>query len=216
MARRRPSLRARMLLVASLVMFLFLGAMGGVLDLAFRQSAEQGVFERLLVQIYGLMAATEQVDTELVLPEALPEPDFNRPGSGLYGMLLDSRGREIWRSPSAFDLDLPPDSKVNLYDDVPAGEPRFGKVFNSRGERLFFLSYRVLWQGAERTATPYVFAVLQTRATYLSEVGGFRSNLWGWLAGVAVLLIVVQGLVMSWGLAPLRRLALDLKQIEDG
>lgn len=205
-----------MLLVASLVMLVFLGAMGGVLDLAFRRSAEEGVSARLLLQIYGMLAATEQDEKELFLPDVMQEPGFNRLGTGLYGVVMDAQGRELWRSPSALDLNLPPQSKVGLYSNLNAGVPLFGKVRDARDEQLFFLSYRVLWQGAEAVATPYIFAVLQTPDTYFGEVQAFRNNLWGWLTGVAVLMIVVQAAVMSWGLAPLRRLALDLKQIEDG
>lgn len=216
MASRRLSLRGRMLLVAALVLFLFLSMMGAVLDQAFRQSAADGVSERLLLHIYGLLATTEENDGVLFLPEVLQEPDFNRLGTGLYALVLDAQGRELWRSESALDLSVPPQSKVELYNATIAGEPRFGYVLNDAGNRLFFLSYRVLWQGASDTGTPYIFSVLQTRDPYLSEVRGFRNNLWGWLVGVVLVLIVVQALVMSWGLAPLRRLEADLAQIEDG
>jgi two-component system sensor histidine kinase PhoQ len=205
-----------MLLVASVVLFLFLGMVGGVLDQAFRRSAADGVSERLLLHIYGLLAATEEVEGRLVLPEALQEPGFNRLGTGLYAIVLEGNGREIWRSESAIDLSVPPQSKVNLYSGTIAGEPRFGYVINDEGVRVFFLSYRVLWQGAANVTHPYVFAVLQTRETYLREVGAFRESLWGWLVGVMILLIGIQAAVMSWGLAPLRRLERDLLKIEEG
>ncbi|XOV89582.1 MAG: ATP-binding protein [Pseudomonadota bacterium] len=213
---RTLSLRGRLLLVASLTLFVFLGLMGGVLDQAFRKSAERGVAERLLLHIYGLLATTDEADGELFLPDALQEPGFNRLGTGLFALVLDERGAELWRSPSAIDLGLPPPSMVALYTRGAPGEPVFSQVANDTGEALFSLSYRVLWQGASGTTTPYVFVVLQTRDTYLSEVAGFRNNLWGWLAGVVIALILVQGLVMNWGLMPLRRLEADLKRIEDG
>lgn len=216
MARRPFSLRVRLLLVATLVLFVFLGLMGGVLDTAFRKSAEQGVSERLLLHIYGLLAVTEEVQGELILPEALQEPGFNRLGTGLYGLVIDRNGKELWRSPSALDLEMPPPSKVRLYTNIAAGEPVFGRVPDDTGRPHFYLSYRVLWQGADGSSTPYTFAILQTLDTYESEVSGFRNNLWGWLVGVVIVLIVVQAAVMNWGLAPLKRLAEDLKQIEDG
>lgn len=205
-----------MLLVATLVLFVFLGLMGAVLDQAFQRSAERGVSERLLLHIYGLLATTEEVDGELFLPEALQEPAFNRLGTGLYALAMDESGKELWRSPSALDLALPPPAKVQLYSNLSAGQPAFGTVANDQGEPLFYLSYRVLWQGADAGTTPYTFTVLQTMDTYRGEISGFRNNLWGWLVGVVVLLIVVQALVMSWGLSPLGNLADDLKRIEDG
>ncbi len=210
------SLRARLLLVATLVLFIFLGLMGIVLDQAFRRSAEEGVSERLLLHIYGLLAATEEIGGELFLPEALQEPDFNRMGTGLYALVLDGRSDELWRSASALDVSLTPASLRVMDVRLDAGEPRFGRVQTADGRELFYLAYRVLWQGDSETATPYTFVALQTLDTYLGEVSGFRNNLWGWLVGVVVVLLGVQAAVMSWGLAPLRRLANDLKQIEDG
>jgi two-component system sensor histidine kinase PhoQ len=216
MARTNHSLRGRLLLSASLVLLVFLGLMGGVLDQAFQRSAEQGVSERLLLHIYGLLTATDESEGSLFLPEALQEPEFNRLGTGLYGMVIDRNGKELWRSASALDLALPPPSKVRLYTNLSAGVPSFGYVTNNVGDRLFYLSYRVLWQGANEQTTPYTFAVLQTMDAYEGEIRGFRNNLWGWLVGVVVVLIAVQAVVMNWGLSPLKELARDLKQIEDG
>ncbi|MBD3646360.1 MAG: histidine kinase, partial [Pseudomonadales bacterium] len=212
---RRHSLRGRLLLTASLVLFVFLGLMGLVLDQAFQRSAEEGVSERLLLHIYGLLAVTE-VDDAIYLPEHLQEPDFNRLGSGLYGYVFSGGGAELWRSQSGLGLDLPPEEKVELFSGLQTGVQRFGRVRDTDGERLFYLSYRVLWQGADQQSHPYIFTTLQTLDPYRSEIRGFRNNLWGWLVGVAVVLILVQGVVMRWGLLPLRQLAEDLKAIEDG
>lgn len=210
------SLRARLLLVATCVLLVFLGLTGFVLDQAFRRSAEQGVSERLQLQIYGLLGASERPEGELFLPEVLQEPDFNRLGTGLYALVFDDTGREIWRSPSALDLTLPPAARGELHRAREPGRPAFGRIETTDGRPLFYVSYRVLWQGAGQTATPYTYVTAQTLDTYRGEVGSFRNNLWGWLALVVVVLIAVQALVMRWGLEPLRRLAADLKQIEDG
>ena len=216
MATRKYSLRGRLLLTASLVLLVFLGLMGEVLDHAFQRSAEQSVEERLLLHIYGLLAATEQNDGQLVLPAALQEPDFNHLSSGLYGIVMDRNGRELWRSPSAVDQTLTAAEKSQLDSNLSPGQPVFGRIENGQGVPLFYLSYRVLWQGVDDESTPYTFTVLQTMDTYLSEIRGFRNNLWGWLLGVVLVLIAVQAIVMNWGLSPLKKLARDLKEIEDG
>jgi two-component system sensor histidine kinase PhoQ len=41
-------------------------------------------------------------------------------------------------------------------------------------------------------------------------------NLWGWLAGVSLILIIIQTLILRWGLKPLRHVAEDLNKIEKG
>ena len=210
------SLRSRLLLTASLVLLVFLGLMGVVLDHAFQRSAEQAVSERLLLHIYGLLGATEEADGHLVLPDALQEPDFNRIGTGLYGIVLDGEGHELWRTPSAVDMVLTAADKTTITSNLIAGEPVFGRIKNAQGEPLFYLSYRVLWQAPDGTNTPYTFTVLQTLDTYLGEIRGFRNNLWAWLVGVVIALIAVQAIVMNWGLSPLKQLARDLKEIEDG
>lgn len=211
------SLRARLLLVATLVLLVFLGLMGLVLDQAFRRSAEEGVSERLLLHIYGMLATTEEdEDGNVYLPEALQEPDFNRLGTGLYAIVFNDTNSELWRSESALDLTLAADALGEINADLVPGEPRFGRINTASDRPLFFLAYRILWQGAGNAVTPYTFVTLQTLDTYRGEVAGFRNNLWGWLVGVVVVLVLVQAAIMNWGLSPLRRLANDLKQIEDG
>ncbi|MBV1876124.1 MAG: GHKL domain-containing protein [Pseudomonadales bacterium] len=210
------SLRDRLLFTATLVLFVFLGLMGLVLDRAFQQSAEESLCERLLVQIYGLLSVVEMEADGLMLPELLQEPRFNNPGSGLFALVLDKNGRELWRSPSALDLELRQQDRISLYSDLEPGKERFGRVEQPDNGQKFFLSYKILWQGSAETTTPYTFVVIQNMAAFDVVIASYRSNLWGWLVAVVVVLIIMQGLVMTWGLLPLRRLAEDLKAIEDG
>ncbi|MBT4495112.1 MAG: hypothetical protein HOC70_17865, partial [Gammaproteobacteria bacterium] len=123
------SLRIRMLVSAGLVLMMFLGVMGAVLDNAFRLSAEQSESERLLLHIYALIAASDEGDfadaSSLYLPEELQEPHFNSPGSGLFSMVLNDFGEEIWRSRSGIGLVLSPEDRSEILIRAPPGEPRF-------------------------------------------------------------------------------------------
>ncbi len=215
MVKKPASLRARLLLSAALVLFIFMGLMGFALDRAFQKSAEQSVEEKLLIQIYGLLAVSDQTEGELYLPEALQEPRFNNLGSGLYGIVLGDNGQQLWRSPSTLDLPLTGVHVDSLRRNLETGVPRFGRSETGQ-ESLFYLSYKILWQGTGEKTTPYVYAVLENMDPYDNEIAGFRNSLWGWLVGIVVILIVVQALIMNWGLRPLRSLAQDLKAIEDG
>lgn len=198
----------------------FLGLMGFVLDRAFQRSAEQAVQEKLLIHIYGLLAVSDENDGELFLPDELQEPQFNSLGSGLYGLVMAAEGQELWQSPSALDLQLGPDHKVTLHANLEPGKQRFGRLQDksgdSRRDSLFYLSYKILWQGSGNQVTPYVYSVLENMKPYNKEVAGFRNSLWGWLLAVVLVLVVVQAAIMSWGLRPLQSLAEDLKAIEDG
>ncbi|MDP6024461.1 MAG: ATP-binding protein [Pseudomonadales bacterium] len=216
MAGRNYSLRDRLLLTASLVLFTFLGLMGLVLDQAFQRSAEQGVSERLLIQIYGLLSVTEVENRELLLPEVLQEPRFNNPGSGLFALILDNTGSELWRSPSSVDLSLNSEETVGLHIGLEPGSDRLGRIEQSNQHQYFFLSYKILWLGVGDTSSEYTIVVVEAMDSYFGEIKSYRNNLWGWLVGVTVVLILIQGLVMKWGLSPLDDLAGDLKAIEDG
>ena len=210
------SLRGRLLITATAVLFVFLGFTGFVLDRAFVASAEQGESEKLLLQVYGLLAVAEETGGELLLPEELQEPRFNQLGSGLYGLVTDENGADLWRSPSALALSIEPDQIGSIHQGMVTGESRFGRVADEGGETLFFLSYQIVWEGPNDSATSYTFSVIETMEPYLGEIISFRNNLWSWLGGVVVILILVQWLVMNWGLSPLGQLADDLKAIEEG
>ncbi|MDG1910563.1 MAG: hypothetical protein P8I81_17060, partial [Pseudomonadales bacterium] len=83
-------------------------------------------------------------------------------------------------------------------------------------EVYFFSSYRVLWQISSEIQNPYTFVVVETMVPFKSEVNEFRNSLWGWLLGMMLILILLQAVVMNWGLSPLKQVANDLKSIEDG
>ncbi|MBQ63353.1 MAG: hypothetical protein CMQ19_14960 [Gammaproteobacteria bacterium] len=194
----------------------FLGLMGFVLDRAFQRSAEQAIEEKLLIQIYGLLAVSDESNGEIYLPDQLQEPQFNNLGSGLFGLVVGAQGQDLWQSPSALDLQIKHVDMASLHRDLEAGVQKFGRVQGNGEDWLFFLSYKILWQGVGEQTTPYVFIVLENMQSFDKEIAGFRNSLWGWLLVVVVVLVLVQAAIMSWGLKPLNNLAEDLTAIEDG
>ena len=115
------------------------------------------------------------------------------------------------RTPSALEIDFSDFS--SLWQDIGRGESRFMRFSSATGQEYFVAGYGVVWENGE---DQYNFAVVESTGTYLLEVNRFRTSLWSWLGGVAVLLLVLQLLLLRWGLSPLRRLAIDLKRIEGG
>tara|TARA_B110000858_G_scaffold198483_2_gene265561 strand:+ start:10493 stop:11896 length:1404 start_codon:yes stop_codon:yes gene_type:complete len=205
------SIQARLVISFSILLFVFLGLTGVVLDRAFRNSIEAGASERLQVQIYLMLAAAEFSDGEFYFLEDLREPRFNQLNSGLYGFISRPSLGELWRSDSAEVFSLA-DPQV-LLQLVQVGETKFSKTMDADNEAYFVLSYGILWEDG---ISEYNFTVIENAAVYYSEISNFRASLWSWLGGVALLLLLIQFFLMRWGLLPLHRMARDLKQIEAG
>lgn len=203
------SLQSRLLVSFSLLLFVFLGLTGLVLDSAFRSSIEAGAEDRLQVQIYLLLAAADEEDGEFYFLEDLQEPKFNQLNSGLYGFISRPSLGELWRSDSARALILP-DPQL-LQQRVAVGQRIFTRATDLDDAAFFMLSYGILWEDG---ISEYSFSVMEDAAPYYSEISNFRNSLWYWLGGVAVLLLMMQFFLLRWVLSPLQRMAADLKKIE--
>jgi len=204
------SLSTRVALSAGIVLAIFIALSAFALERAFRDSARSVRQERLLAQVYLLMAAAE-VDTQgaLVISGGSPEPRLDLPGSGLYAAIQDRDGNEVWRSRSA--LSVAPPSLPRLRP----GEQRFEQVRGSAGEAYFAQSFGVSW-ATNGGSFPFTFTVLEDLAPFEEQLAIYRTTLFAWLGGMAALLLAAQWLALRWGLRPLRRVADEVQRLERG
>lgn len=206
------SLQTRLLLAVSIFLFVFLGLTGVVLDRAFINSIEAGAAERLQVQVYLLLSAVEEEEAGgFYFLQDFQEPRFGQLNSGLYGFISSSSSGELWRSDSANALTLS-DPDV-LRQDIDVGQSIFSKVTTTDLEELFVVNYGILWVNG---ISEFTFTVMESSVAYSSEISNFRASLLSWLGGVAVLMVLILVTLMRWSLAPLHRMARDLKMIESG
>jgi len=204
------SLHGRLLLVASLVLASFLGLGLLALDQAFRESAEKALRDRLQEQVYALLgAANEDESGRMRLPDNLPNPSFSTPDSGLYAQATGEKGAYGWRSFSLIGRNL------NFLQPQSPGEWRFSNQ-QWRDEAYRVLSFGVSWEDYQGRELVYTLAVAQDTQAMEQQVDAFRARLLYWLGGVSLLLLIAQGLVLGWGLNPLRRVASDLRRVESG
>lgn len=205
------SLNTRLLLASSVVLAAFLGITGLVLDRAFRASADTALRDRLQGYVYALLAASDlDAHGKLRLPAELPDPRFSLIGSGLYAEVVDSGGQLVWRSKSLLGLTIP-FAKIPL-----VGEREFVPLAVDRDLPLLSLAFTVSWEADGNSDRRYTYRVAESLLSFNAEVSRFRHSLWGWLAGAAFLLLLVQGAILRWSLAPLRRVADDVRAIEAG
>ena len=133
-----PSLQSRLVIAASVVLLVFFGVTGLVLDKAFRDSAESAIMERLQTHVYVLLAAAELDEgIMLFMPDQLPEPRFSVAQSGLYAQITDKDGKRIWRSRSLVGTDFPTTSKTGI------GQSGFFRSELDDGTSLFVFDYGI-------------------------------------------------------------------------
>jgi two-component system sensor histidine kinase PhoQ len=204
------SLNSRVASSAGLVLVVFVTLSAVALERAFRDSARGARQERLLAQVYLLMAAAE-VDPggRLSLPRPPAEPRLELPGSGLYAVIVDAGGTPVWRSRSALGADLPAGTPL------AAGIQRFEEIAADDGTPLFAQRFGVRWTTAGGSY-PFTFSVLEDLRPFEQQLGLYRRSLFGWLGAMAVLLLGALLLALRWGLRPLRRVAQELGRLEHG
>jgi len=209
----KAGIQTRLLLITSLVLGSSLSLAGVVLDRSFQASVLASAEEQLRLVIYSLMGAVEDTGNGLTLRADMPEPRLNQPESGLYARIDDAGGRARWRSPSAqttrvgFPGDLEP---------LAPGEWRFVAQGPSRGDagNRFFLSYAVIWE--EAADSVLTFRAATDQRPFQKAIQGFRRNLWLGLGAVTLLFVVAQVLAVRWGLRPLRTMAEEVRELEEG
>jgi two-component system, OmpR family, sensor histidine kinase PhoQ len=203
------SLQTRVTLVAGLVLLVFIALTSLALERAFQSSARAAREERLLGQVYLLMAVADAQDDALTLPSGLAEARFSLPGSGLYAQVSDAAGVPIWRSASALGQDVP------FATHLAPGERRFRQAEDDRRHAYFVEDYGVTWSIGP-TPRAYTFSVAEDLTEYRRELDRFRASLARGLGAMAVLLLLALVVALRWGLAPLRRVATEVAAVEAG
>jgi two-component system sensor histidine kinase PhoQ len=212
-AQRRPlSLVSRSTIATLLVLIGFLGITGFALDRAYAQAALAGLRNRLQSYAYAYLAGVDVSSrSDRAYPPDMPppNPDFLRPGSGLYVVIVGENGFQ-WSAPSALGRDLP-------FNELrPAGVTRFeGPVETSAGP-LYVLSQGVEWIPLNGKSYSLTIYVAENEGLYQTGLVAYRRTLFGWLGALGLALLVLQQILLRWSFSPLRRVARDIARIERG
>jgi two-component system sensor histidine kinase PhoQ len=203
------SLRSRLILTASLVLTFFILIAGYTLDRAFYESAEASLQENMNTQLTLLLAGTEvENPDDIDMPSRLLETKFSLPSSGLYAMIVNEKGKLLWKSLSTVGVTLPAPIIV------PPGEQRLQRI-KLKGEEFYLKSYGIQWF-TETDKVPLTFNIVTDLSEFNRQIYQYRQTLWGWLIGLAAILLVAQVLILIWGLKPLKHVVTELNAIESG
>ena len=202
------SIRARLLLGGAVVLLAFLAGAGFAVQKAHADSVRAAHYARLQGTVYLLLAGAElDAQGKLRMPAALAEPRLALPASGLYAAIHNPQQGQTWQSASTLGVDPPFRRRGEI------GQWRFESV--EEGGGFLAATYAVRWATGDRAA-PLVLSVLESRSAFDRELAVFARTLWTWLGGAALLLLLAQLLLLRWGLAPLRRVAHEIRRIESG
>jgi len=166
--------------------------------------------DRLQSYIYALLAAADEDDGgRMIPPREIPEPRFSKPDSGLYAMIAGRDGTPLWRSRSLAGR------SVDMVQRQSPGQREFRRLAHA-GMELYAISFGVAWEDYGKEEELYTFAVAEDTSAFEQQIDSFRMSLWSWLGAMAVVLLLAQGLILRWGLRPLRTVESDLQRIEQG
>ncbi len=204
---RSFSLRRRLILSATAVLVIALGAVGAALNAANHRGAVSALQARMESNVYLVLAAMEVDATgRLAIDEDFADPRLVQPGSGVY---VDVQGRhERWQSRSALGLNLA------VPGPLDAGSTEFDEPSGKDG--YYVLRYGIGWQLADARIEPFTVTVLVDPADIEQQTSAFRLGLWRSLGAAATLLALAQVLFLVVVFRPLGRVAQDVARIESG
>jgi len=165
--------------------------------------------EQLTTQLYLLMAATEIThDNKINMAASLLESKFSLPASGLYAYIMDSKNNVLWSSLSTIGISTP--KPISLEK---------GKQENNQstlGKTEFYnLSYGVNWLAGNNNIH-ITFNVQSDLTNFYQQIFEYRTTMWSWLAGMAILLLVTLTALLYWGFSPLSDVIREVNAIESG
>lgn len=208
----RPlSLLARSAWASLLALVAFLGVTGFALDRAYYEGTRTAERDRLQSYLYAYLAGFDmRRDGTLIPPDAPPQPDFDRPGSGLYAVISDRKGTR-WSSRSARGRELP------AAGELQPGQTDFrGPLYGSSVGHVFVLSEGIAWDVPDGTPRHLTLHIAESDQAFERQIGAYRRTLSLWLLGLGVVLLAMQQMLLRWSLSPLRRVRAELLRVQRG
>ena len=202
------SLRLRLMLGAAGLAALFMLALLPALQGAFSLTFERVIEQRLAADASTLITAAHVEDGRLLMPERMPDEEFNLPDAQLLGFIYDRRGDLVWHSRSAADERI---------DYRPRYEGRTSEFLRTRDAAgLEYFVYDVELQLAGSRDNAFSFVTMQPTSEYLSLFDEFRRQLYLWLGSGLLVLLILLWLGLTWGFRTLKRVSAELDEVEGG
>lgn len=205
----KRSLRLRLMLGAATLAVLFIIALQQALQQAFSLALEDTIEQRLAADVSTLISAARVEDGRLYMPDHLPDEEFTLLDNKLFGFIYDRDGHLLWRSASTHDLNI---DYLPRYDGDKNRE--LHRVRDANGVKLFVYDMEIDLLRGEDAA--YSIVTVQPSRDYDAMLSGLRKQLYVWLGGGLLVLLVLLWLGLTWGFRTLRGMKEELDQVESG
>ena len=202
------SLSRRLLVSVSVPLALFFGVMMLVLDTGFRALSERSLQELLDSQMVSLIAAADpQPDGSYAPSPQELDPRLRTPRSGLYAQIRSQH--HLWRSPSTAGLSS--DFGALL---VPGERNLAYAAFGH--DRVAIESRAIQFADDPKGTRALTFSVAVSLSPYEEQQWRFRRELFGWFAGLMLVLLATLAALLRWVLGPVRRMEREIHEVEEG
>lgn len=203
------SLRSRLMVGAAILVVLFMSALRPALQSAFSQTMIGVIEQRLAADANTLITAARLENGRLLMPDRLPDEEFNLPEARLLGLIFDRYGQLIWRSQSALD------EQIIYRPRYFHGESsEFIRARNGLDEEFFVYDIELLL--SDNDSDLYSFVTMLPARDHDRTLKVFRNKLYLWLGSGFLVLLGLLWLGLTWGFRSLRQLSIELDQVESG
>lgn len=203
------SLRLRLLGGAALWIILALLVAGLAIGWMFTANVERSMRAGLTASLNRLVAQIDPLAVDPVPSDALPDPRYATPLSGIYWQVEAVGAADVWRSRSLGDHVLDTSAAT-----APGGAERFSTLAGPSGQSLSGMVREVSFADAG----PKVFRITlaEDRALLDESIRRFGGDLIGALAMLGVALILAAWLQVQLGLKPLESLREGIGAVRRG
>lgn len=201
-------LSLRLIISLFLLCVFSLGSSAYFIDAYYKQHVLKRIEENMRDLLFGLVAVTEIQQTQrLKIPRLLPQARLNQLASGLYAVITDPFGIQIWESTSTLSPDV-------ILPDIKPQAKSFTITKNFNGQAFFIYHFAMEWSADSNTV--FHFYIYQSVDDYVEDLQTFRQSLIGWLSSVIILLLGAMLILLKWNLRPLEQAAEEIDSIRHG
>ncbi len=205
---RSRSLRLRLWGGAALWIVLALIVAGLAIGWMFTANVERSMREGLTASLNRLVAQIDADAGEPVREDALPDPRYGTPLSGVYWQVEELGSANAWRSRSLWDTMLDTSSAA-----TPGGTERFLTLAGPSDQPLSAMVREVSFADQQKR---FRVTLAENRALLDESIRQFGGDLVLALAVLGVALIIAAGLQVQLGLRPLQNLRKGIGAVRRG